>query len=140
MRDGNRLPDLDDGALETLLVADAVAGDARHEQHSRGAVSLRIMQTEHQPIESNFARGFIRGREGLFPVRVAADARGLQAGGLERCEHFVAIHAAQRLHTFEPRFLHGAEFSRTVPFMPMVEYMMALRRLRLEAAAWACGR
>jgi hypothetical protein len=50
-------------------------------------------------------------------VRVAADARGLQAGGLERGEHFVAIHAAHRLHAFEPASFMARNFSRTVPFM-----------------------
>jgi hypothetical protein len=46
--------------------------------------------------------------------------------------------------TFEtpsnPASFMARNLSRTVPFMPMVESMMALRRWRLAAAAGACGR
>src|ERR1051325_6642066 len=113
--DGNRLFDLNDRALEALLVSDAVADDARHEEHTRGAVGFRIAQAEQESFKPNFARGFIRRGKRFLPMRVAANARSLPAARLEGGEHFLAIHAAHRLYTFEPRFFHGAELIENAP-------------------------
>src|ERR1043166_6877958 len=94
----NCLPDLNDRALEALLVSDTVTDDTRHEQHTRGAVGLRIAQAEQESFETGFARGFIGGGKRFFPMGMAADARGLKASRLEGSEHFLAIHATHRLY------------------------------------------
>src|SRR4029077_8910999 len=60
LRHWNRLPDLDDGAVETFLIGDAVTGHARHQQHAPGAVRLRIVQARHQAVQTNLARRFVR--------------------------------------------------------------------------------
>src|SRR5437867_582730 len=108
-RHRNGLFDFHDGTLKTLLITHAVAGDTRNQQHARGAVGFRVLQTLHQSVETDFAGGFIGRRERLCPMGVATDTRGVQAGLLERREDLLAIHAAHWFHAVESRFFHDSE-------------------------------
>src|SRR5688500_14453510 len=107
---GNRLFDFDDGALPTLLVAYAVARDARYEQHAARPIGLRVAQTVQESIQPELAGALVWGGQWFHPVDVVANACGFQAGFLERREHFVTVHRAHWLYAFEPGLFHGSEF------------------------------
>ena len=74
---GDRFFDLHDRALETLLIADAVAGDARDEEHARSSVGVGVVQAVEEPVEPQLAGGLVGRGQRLHPVNVVAHARGL---------------------------------------------------------------
>ena len=78
----NRFFDFCDRAIEALLVSRALAHVARHQQHTRRAVGVCVVQTVHKPVEAEFTRRFIRRGEWLHPVDMIANACGLQASFL----------------------------------------------------------
>ena len=106
----NRLFDLDDRTLPTLLVAHAVARHTRHEQHAARPVSVRVMQTVHESVQPQFASTRVWSGQRFHPMDVVANTCGFQAGFLERGEHLVTVHGAHRFHAFEPGVFHSAEF------------------------------
>src|SRR5207247_7640147 len=53
-RHRNGLFDFHDGTLKTLLISHAIAGDNRNQQHDRGTVGFRVLQTLHQSVETDY--------------------------------------------------------------------------------------
>src|SRR5438309_1659449 len=71
-------------ALPAVIEADLLVDHARHQQHGRGAVSLRVLERLQKPFQALLPCLQVGMRQRLAPVGVAANAGRFQSALVER--------------------------------------------------------